>query len=528
VKKLAPLLFLFPFCAGAAALTESFTSRATLASGTAIWNQALGQVHPGLQVVDYEAGWTAIPVDLGDGSDGAFEISTYANFSRGGDISGNKIRIDTDDHKLLQFTSFRLEQGWTIEPVGSRPLVIYALGDVVILGTIDCSGADGGNGGATPGAGAIGRCGGGSGGDGGALGQNGADGESPDGAIAAGGGCTFNSGVNTPGMSGGGGGGWSTNPTAGALGVNAGTSFNDPEFDDALWGGAGGGGGAASNMGIGFAGAGGGAGGGAVIIHAGRDVNLGEAGSNYGSINVNGGIGGGTGNQAGAGGGGAGGSVLIFAGRTINVYNNHASGASRALSGLGGTNSLGNNGGNGGMGRSWFASRNYNGVGFYTPAERSPVNDPGYLGVVRYVSSPQYVISRPVDLESNFAQVLSLSATPASPDFKLEVAGSSDGFAADDTGFTENVNAVSGKRYLRFRLTLTGGNDAADEAVINLLVGERDEFNLQSAGCGRVAAPHGLCGGTMIAFVFLFLGLLKFQAQRQKAVRAKGIVGSAQ
>jgi hypothetical protein len=527
VKKLVPLLFLFPFCAGAAALTETFASRSTLASGTAIWNQALGQVHPTLQVVDYEASWSAIPVDLGDGSDGAFELSTYASFSAGGDLSGNKIRIDTDAHPVLQFTSFRLEQGWTIEPVGSRPLVIYALGDVIILGTIDCSGADGGNGGATPGAGGLGRCGGGSGGGGGALGQNGAAGVSPDGTIAAGGAGTFNSGANTPGMSGGGGGGWSTNPTAGALGANAGTSFNDPEFDDALWGGAGGGGGAASNMGGGLNGAGGGAGGGAVIIHAGRDVNLGEPSSNYGLIDVNGGIGGGTGNQAGAGGGGAGGSVLVFAGGTINVYNNDAAGASRALSGLGGTNSLGNNGGNGGMGRSWFASRNYNGVGFYTPAEQSPVNDFPHLGVVQYDPASLYVISRPVDLQSNFTQVLSLTVTPASADFKLEVAGSADGFAADDTGFTENVNAVSGKRYLRFRLTLAGGNDAADEAVIALLVGERDEFNLQSAGCGRVGAPPSSGSWPLLA-LFLFLAVLKFKAQRQKALGAESIVGPAQ
>lgn len=527
--------------ANAAALTENFDNRGNLAAATAVWNQALGKVHPSLQVVDYEAGFIPLRVDVGDGSDGAFDLSTYASFSVGGDLSGNKIHLDTDAHPVLQLNSFKLEAGWTLEPVGTRPLIIYSLTDIIIEGDIACQGLDGGNASNTiAGLGATGRCGGGSGGAGGAIGSAGFDGVSLLAPATAGQKGNFNSGAGTPGVSGGGGGAWNTTATASAgapisgFGGAAGASFSDPEFANisvasAGGGGTGGGGGAATNIGGGKPGAGGGAGGGAVIIHAVRDFNLGSStNAAIGSINVNGGIGGGTGHQGGAGGGGGGGSVKVFVGGTINIYNTSGVGASHANGGLGGTNTLTNNGGNGALGRSWFASNVYNGVGFYTPAEEAPVNAGAFLGGVQFNPASQSVTSKIFDLGGNFAQIQAIAVSPTSANFKFEVAGSSDNFVSSDTGFTENVNLISGKRYLKYRITLSGGDvntpDMVDQASIQYVLGMREEFNLQAAGCGRVgtSAPPG--NGLFFIFIVGFLGILKFKAQRRKTVRAKRIV----
>jgi len=535
-RVLISLLLISPGASHADAIVENFSTRAALSSATAIWNQALGKVHPGLHVVNYKSGWTALPVDVGDGRHGAFELGTYAQFSVGGNISGNKVRIDTDAYPLLQVTSFKLEQGWTIEPVGSKPLIIYSLTDVIIEGTIACQGGDGGNGSTTtPGAGGLARCGGGGGGAGGAPGNPGTAGVSPHASLQGGAGAAFNPTAATPGASGGGGGSWNLTsaPSGGGLSTAAGVSVSDPEFT-VIAGGAGGGGGAATTTG-GNAGAGGGAGGGAVVIHAVGNFNLGSStNATIGTINVGGGYGGGTGNQAGAGGGGGGGSVQVFAGGTINIYNTNGMGASRAFGGLGGTNIPGNNGGNGGIGRSWFAGNVSNLVGYYAPAEEAPVNDASYLGIVEFDPSAQYVETKTVDLANNFAQVLSMDVTPASSTFKIETAGSSDNFVADDTGFTQNINLISGKRYLKFRVTLAGGNvntpDMVDTATINYVLGERKEFKLEAAGCGRVQGPRPPAPGHGVFFVliFAFLGILKFKAQRQKSVRGEGLVSAAE
>src|SRR5262249_33794544 len=130
--------------AAATTYTQTFFSRAALESGTAIWNQSLGKVHPTLLVNNYYLlpGSPTQAVSVGDGSDGVFDNTTYAQWSSGGDVSGNIIRLDTDVHPVLQFTSFTLDAGWTLQPIGSNPLVIESLNTVNINGIIDCSGTD--------------------------------------------------------------------------------------------------------------------------------------------------------------------------------------------------------------------------------------------------------------------------------------------------------------------------------------------------------------------------------------------------
>ena len=174
-RLLALLLFCLSARAGAEQVVETFSTKLKYVSGTAVWNQVLGLVHPTLRVVGYTGGSpTPIDLNLGDGSDGEFVQSRYAEFSQNGDVSGNKIRLDLSAYPELNVTNFVLEDGWVLEPVGNAPLIIRSLSDVKIRGEIWCQGHDatvstvavGGSGGA-------GRCGGAAGGNGGDAGQGG-------------------------------------------------------------------------------------------------------------------------------------------------------------------------------------------------------------------------------------------------------------------------------------------------------------------------------------------------------------------
>ena len=126
----AGLAFLFSAPAFAATVSADFTSRANYDASApvadrAVWNQALGQLHPSLRLVNYKTGYVdadSLAIDVGDGSDGAFTPDTYARFSA--DLSGNVIRLDTDAHPELRVTTFVLAPGWRLRPVGSRPLVV--------------------------------------------------------------------------------------------------------------------------------------------------------------------------------------------------------------------------------------------------------------------------------------------------------------------------------------------------------------------------------------------------------------------
>ncbi|MEZ4872399.1 MAG: hypothetical protein R2827_09195 [Bdellovibrionales bacterium] len=221
---------------------DLITSSTFINSSQLIRNTAKGFLHPPIEIAGHDAGTT--PINLGDGSDGAFDSSTYAAFASQPIVS-NVIVIDTDVRTELNVTNFTLEAGYTLRPEGSQPLKIRVLGDVVINGDIDCSGGDGSpseSGGTSTPAGGAGRCGGYDGGNGASVVQNAEDG-TPSASIAGSGGGRA---TNTS-SGGGGGGGFTEAATDGAdgFGANPGLAGN-VQVDRAftiLEGGAGGGGG---------------------------------------------------------------------------------------------------------------------------------------------------------------------------------------------------------------------------------------------------------------------------------------------
>lgn len=482
--------------AAATTWTETFSSRANFdlsaSSPAAVWNNGRGSVHPSLQLVGYNTSGAPIPILIGDGSDGVFDPSTYASFSQGGDVSGNKIRLNTDTHPQLQVTDFLLAAGWTLEPVGSQPLIIRSQGNIIIRGTINCAGDPGGNAsGLTPGAGGGARCGGHPGGAGGAQSGDGTSGSNATGGVTGG---RLGHFTSDPAMGGGGGGGWNSStsadnganatlPTYGAAGVTV---------DNALFttvdGGAGGGGGSGSST---AAGAGGGAGGGVVLIYAFGQFDLGTAPtSTTGFIFVNGGDGGTSNTTGGAGGGGGGGSLQIFVGGDMNLYNTNADGAAQAL---GGNNALSAVGAAGGFGRTWLSSMAYHSAGgaYYQPAEQDPPITSGDWA--RFVITTQYIVTKSIDLGGTDAQITGATLTPASADFALEYEGSNDDFVADFTGWSVSANAVAGKRYLRLRVVVQAASPTTiselDEISLVYEPGsaaQTNEFKFKAAGCGRV------------------------------------------
>ena len=498
-------------------ITDGFSSRAGYASGTAVWNQELGKIHPSLEVVNFKFGYTpadALAIDVGDGSHGPFDNSTYASFSVGGVTPGNVITIDTTIYPELKVTKFELDKNWYIETVGPNPLVIRSLSHVRILGEIRCSGEDGGDAvGATGGAGGLGHCGGHNGGAGGAALNSGSDGLPFAGSMTGGKGGDY---VPLSFVGGGGGGAWSSvapsdGPNGSLSGGQAGAYSPDPEFLTIDGGGGGGGG-----SGDGTAGGGGGGGGGGVVrIFAVGDLDFGSpVETAVGFIFVNGGNGGDS-PSAGPGGGGGGGSVQIFVGGGLNFYNTSPS-ASEASSGSGGSG--GAAGAQGGLGRSWFGSGlGKGGPGNYSPSEEFPVNQSD----VNYVQAQQAVVTTIYDLGSTNRRMTDMALSPVLlPDLTLEVAGSNDGFAADDTGWQTTAAAIAGKRFVRFQIKITATDPVApamvDSMSATFSVSSIDLFSFRSAGCGslkdgRESAIHIL----PVLFMFLIFVGLKIQAQRK-------------
>lgn len=510
--------------AEAAQVRETFSSRAQLvSSGTsAVWNQALGVVHPHIKVTGYTGAATPDSVvDVGDGSDGAFVESRYSAFSLNGDVSGNIIRLDVSSPRELKVTEFVLEDGWFLVPVGSNPLIIRSLSYVKVRGQIWCHGQDGSaSSGGTGGAGGAGRCGGASGGAGGDTGSAGVKGSDSTSPVTGGLAGSFNAGG--AGVGGGGGGSWSnvSAPSAGpgftgGLGPGApGTSFSDPEFNDSVAGGAGGGGGGAGSTG---AGGGGGGGGGTVIIHAVGDFELGSStDSNIGYIFASGGDGADSTGNGGGGGGGGGGSVQVFAGGATIFYNTNTGTASGRA--LGGRNPAPNAAASGGSGRNWYTGTSFSGSGFYDPAEESPVLAGDYA---QFYQSAQTVETASYDLFSTLASVSSIATSPVSGDFVLQWKGSSDNFVGDDTGWSTSLAVLSQKRYVKFRVTVNASSATAptflDAVTIDYTPGVRGDFEFKSsAGCGTVGGGGGGSPWNLILIVLPILFLA--------GVRLRGLI----
>ncbi|MCB0356933.1 MAG: hypothetical protein KDD40_07995, partial [Bdellovibrionales bacterium] len=325
-KFLFIILFIFSNDLWAAQITKTFSDISERDNSELIWNVLTSKLLPPIYIRNYDdgLGFKNLDIDPGDGIHGDFTIVTYSSFSQNSDISGNIIRINTDLYTQLEFQNFILEEGWTLRPIGTQPLNIKVLGDMVINGVIDCSGSDGqdlnGNLNIAP-LGGEAVCGGGSGGDGGSLTSSPQSGNAGGNSVTGG---AFGPVISlTMGQGGGGGGAYGDigggkdpkngDDSTGGIGGAKGTQFTDDAFDE-IGGGSGGGGGSIysnSSAGLDSAGGGGGGGGGVIKIIVLGDVTIGT----NGKVLANGGNGGGnnTGMRAGGGGGGGGGSIAIYA-----------------------------------------------------------------------------------------------------------------------------------------------------------------------------------------------------------------------
>ncbi len=498
--------FIVSNLAQAAQVSEDFSLLLNKDSGTLEWNISLQALHPPLKINNYvTAGNVTLSknFDIGSGEHGVFDSTTYSHFSKDGDISGNIIRLDTSMYSQLQVTGFYLDSGWTLQPEGDNALVIYSQGDVIIDGSIDCSGEDGESfqNLDTKALGGTGRCGGGAGGAGSYV-VSAITVEAESGEFL---GVTVVPGKPSPGRaasssgtgSGGGGGGSYTANTAASV-AEAGTAqmpgtggvSGDVEPDHSflfLGGGAGGGGGdhrGASNL----SGGGGGAGGGGVIIHAFGDIKISPSGGIY----ANGGNGGGNATQnSGAGGGGGGGSIQLFA--LGDVY---ISGPVRAYGGVGGSNIFGVNGGRGGAGRTWASGKSGYSIALppYALNAEKPDTLLAHVGYSRFQAGTFTLSSQPIDFMSTRPSVtgvtLTSSLSSGASSFLDISSGESNDFVPVSWVEVNSLTEPQG-RYIRFRASLTNVDESNGSYLQGIQIHYSPYFQQkfdfdQGGGCGMV------------------------------------------
>ena len=503
----------------ASVLTENFSSAAQKDPvSTAVWNLATGVVHPTLKIANYgiASSDSTVGFDVADGSHGAFELSTYANF---GTVVGSTITIDASVFPILKLTSFQLDSGYNLTSVNG-PLVIYSLSTVSIDGVILCSGVNGSAGsGAIGGAGGTSRCAGNSGGAGGNAGASGNQGVPAAGIVSSGLGAVFGAGAT--GSGGGGGGALSAanggvgQPGAGGSAGGGGTSSVDDDFS-VLTNSAGGGGGSGSNT---EGGGGGGGSGGTVIIHAVGNVLV----SGTGLILAHGGTGG-LAVSGGGGGGGGGGSIKIFSSGTITLV--PAGFPVDATEGAGGIPTVGaaGDGGSGSTGRTWLAVPN-EGTDLLGAGVENPNTSLGFRGSIQYETTAQTAVSKSYDTGSSLTFYNSVTFNPVSNDVALQISGSDDNFVVDDTGWlnSSQVASLEKKRFVKFRLILTNSNSLVpsqiSEVTVNYEPGTIEVFQFKS-GCGSIARGTPLPGNQALLIMLLLLFPL-LVAQKLKTVKAK-------
>lgn len=516
-------LLLFSHLTFATTITETFLTLTQRASSTAVWNYEIGFLHPALQVTNYQAPSQPAAnqaMDVGDGSDGVFNNSTYPSF---GTVSGTTIIINAITHPSIKVSSFHLDSGITLTAING-PLVIYSLGDVYIDGIIECSGRNGNPAvAAFGGSGGLGRCGGANGGNGGNALASGSGGLPLAGSVSGGGGGTYLGAA--PGAGGGGAGAYAGNPGANGFnsvpatntGGTAGNGAAGANFEFTILNGSpGGGGGSGSNA---EGGSGGGGGGGTVVIHAVGNVNI----SATGSIFAKGGNGGAA-NFGGGGGGGGGGGVKILTpgnlylatGIPIDVTGGNGAVPAVANAGAGGTGSFG---------RTWDNSKTFSGLG-----SESHGSGLILLGQIEYVRAPLTGVSKSFDTGNANPTFVSSSTNPTNADISMDMAASSDNFSIDDSGWVSatTLASLSGRRYVKFRVNLTNSNATTptrvDDVSINYTLplpsppsgpapsptapAFKDNFEFRS-GCARVAHSQGSASEDLV-FITLLLMLLPF------------------
>lgn len=511
-------LGLIQYQAFALVITEDFSTTTNKDSATAVWNQALGFVHPTLEIDFQKVGPINLnqAVSVSDGSEGAFSLATYANF---GSVVGFDITIDASIHPILKVTSFTLDSGYTLTSING-PLVIHSLSTVLINGTIQCSGQAGNAAvGATGGAGGLGRCGGFAGGAGGNAGANGQAGLQPA-ALPAGRG----NGGFTGATGGGGGGGCSfsndalvAGTSAGGAGGASGTCVNDAELLNVV-GSAGGGGGGSSGA---EGGGGGGAGGGVVVIHAVGNITI----STTGIILAKGGAGGGA-NTGGSGGAGGGGTIKLHTPGAISLEGPFGAGGSCADA-VGATSPLPGagvgRGANSSTGRTWLASPSITGASF---------EDPGTLlltaGNPKYVITAQKVTTKSLDTRNSSPTFNSIASSPVTGDVSFEVAGSNDNFATDDTGWLNStlLSSLNTKRYVKFRMTLTNSNATTPTQITSVSVDYTSAFKedfIFKSGCGLIKnnSPKNPLNLFLVIFSLMMIPIALTYKLRLKSVDTK-------
>ena len=523
MKLLIWLILAVSVSANAGVLTETFNTTAQKDSSTLVWNTELGFLHPQLKIFGYTDG--ILPpapisiVSVGDGSHGSFDSSTYSNFGTV-DGSGN-IVIDASVYPILNFTRFHLGASYTLTSVNG-PLVIYSLSTVIIDGVIQCSGEDGSSA-AAGGAGGAGTCGGHDGGSGGAPQTSGSNGLAGSSNIASGG--IYVSGANE-GAGGGGGGGFRDHAgTAGEtigsnIGGAAGAQLTNVDHAFTIVDGSGGGGGGSGSLTEG--GGGGGAGGGTVIIHSVDDVVI---TSGTGAIYASGGRGGGS-NTGGGGGSGAGGNVKIF---TKGDYqNDNLIDVNPVTPPLPGSPAAGD-GGQGSRGRTWIRANTFPGGG--GESDDNSLTAAGNEGTFNYVSGTvQVATSKSYDAGSELVFYESITASPASVNVTVEVAGSDDNFVSDNSGWINSnaISALNRKRYLKYRVSINNTNannpTRVNDVTINYTLGTAQEnFTFESGGCGSVKnLPPQKLNWLLLLFLLLpLLTALKFRQFKTAQVRVK-------
>ncbi len=487
-------------------IKESFDS-ATAASGTTgVWNVSTGSLHVPL-VVDRSGGSVVNQEDeavsIGTGADGKFDATTAVSFDvNSGGIPGT---ITLDTSRIYQFTTFTLTAGTTLFGTGSAPLRIRVQGNAEIAGTVDLRGGNGGDSFAVAAPlenGGTACCGGGAGGSG----PNGSQTFSTDGVCPAVGTLggqpgTLSAVAGTDAGAGGGGG----NRYAGSVGAfnvpasgAAGPAYGD-ETLVTLLGGAGGGGGA-GNSNLGTGGPGGGGGGGVLSLQAGGSVLL----TGTGQILTTGGNGGAVtvgAHKAGGGGGGAGGSVLIYA--AGNGTNN---GTIDSTGGLGGTASVVGGDGGGGVNRFAFLAGEFTGTGSENPP-------PSLLPKPRtvYTRTAVTFISPNYDSGSSnphYTEIVKDEIKHTGDTITYEIAGSTDNFVADDTGYLpeSQLNKLDSKRYFRFKVRMQSATTSTTPEVRQLRILFKNLFEFSLVGCANTERPRS--GNTTYWGWLILAGLL--------------------
>jgi hypothetical protein len=259
-------------------------------------------------------------------------------------------------------------------------------------------------------------------------------------------------------------------------------------------GGAGGGGGGAYTT-TSVRGGGGGAGGGAIRITTAGNLTV----TSTGRILAVGGSGGAVvGISSGAGGGGAGGSIWL---EVLGVYSNAGEvRADRAgtTSSVGGA-PVGGDGGRGAQGRTWITYGTLDAVAI--PIYEGPSSSLADSGQVHYSAQSFIGQSLAYDSRNTSPDYVSAQLTqtlPYNSTTSLQVAGSSDSAFTQSTGFvsTSNLSALRGKRFLKFRVTMTettGGTTALNPLAVSQVAvtfngHKAEQFNLKAA-CGRLSGP---------------------------------------